>query len=122
MKKIYSAIASVVILLAATLALTSCAPAKVDMAAVTSVIDVRSVAEFNAGHLEGAINIDVESLTFADQIETLDHAGTYLVYCHSGRRAGLALDQMKQLGFANVTNFGGLSDAASATGLQIITG
>jgi hypothetical protein len=92
------------------------------MAAVTSVIDVRSVAEFNAGHLEGALNIDVESLTFADQIETLDHAGTYLVYCHSGRRAGLALDQMNQLGFENVTNIGGLSDAASTTGLQVVAG
>jgi rhodanese-related sulfurtransferase len=122
MKKVYSTIASVVVLLAATLSLTSCAPTKVDMAAVTSVIDVRSVAEFNAGHLEGALNIDVESLTFTDQIETLDHAGTYLVYCHSGRRAGLALDQMHQLGFENVTNIGGLSDAASTTGLQVVAG
>jgi rhodanese-related sulfurtransferase len=47
-------------------------------------------------------------------------AGTYVVYCHSGRRAGIALEQMTDMGFKNVTNVGGLDAAATATGLPIV--
>ena len=91
-------------------------------ATATAIIDVRTAAEFSAGHLEGAVNIDVESAQFTDQISALDESGTYFIYCHSGRRAGIALDQMKQLGFSQVTNLGGLNDAASKTGLAVIAG
>lgn len=87
---------------------------------VTAIIDVRTVDEFNAGHLEGAVNMDVEATTFAEQISTLDKAGNYVLYCHSGRRAGLALDQMTSAGFSNLTNAGGLDEAASYTGLAVV--
>lgn len=92
----------------------------IDMAKVTSVIDVRSADEFNSGHLEGAINMDVESANFSSQIATLDKSGKYLIYCHSGRRAGIAVDQMSSSGFTDVTNIGGISDAAATTSLTII--
>lgn len=83
-----------------------------------AVIDVRTPAEYAAGHVNGAINIDVESPTFSADIEKLDKNGTYAVYCHSGRRSGLATDQMGQAGFTKVYNLtGGIADlqAAGAT-------
>ncbi len=76
-----------------------------------TVVDVRTPAEFAAGHVAGAINIDVESADFATRIADLDTAGTYAVYCRSGRRSAIAADQLADAGFANVYNLdGGLTD------------
>ena len=115
-KKLISVVASLFMIVG----LSSCAAESVDMANVTAVIDVRTAAEYQAGHLEGAVNIDVESGVFEQEIAQLDKAGIYVVYCHSGRRAGIAKDTMTSIGFTSVTNAGGLSDAAAATGLAIV--
>ena len=121
MSRIFKAIAAVVIAAFAIVGLTACSSSEpVSMDGVTSVIDVRTAGEYASGHLQGAINIDVESTTFADQIQTLDKSGKYLVYCHSGRRAGLAVDNMKSLGFGDVTNIGGIEAASAATSLPIV--
>ena len=85
-----------------------------------TVVDVRTPAEYAAGHVEGAVNIDVESPDFAAQIATLDKAGTYAVYCHSGRRSGLATDQMAQAGFTSVYNLSGGIGDLQAAGAQVV--
>ena len=85
------------------------------------MIDVRTPAEYAAGHLEGALNIDVESADFASRIASLDPQGRYVVYCRSGNRAGVAADEMARAGFVDVTNAGGLEQAAASTGLAIVT-
>jgi len=80
-----------------------------------TVIDVRTPAEYAASHVGGAINIDVEAPTFADEINKLDKNGTYAVYCHSGRRSAIATDQMGQAGFTKVYNLkGGIADLQAA--------
>ena len=87
----------------------------------TVVVDVRTPAEYAAGHIDGAINIDVEAPTFDTEIAKLDKNTTYAVYCHSGRRSGLATDAMGKAGFAHVYNLdGGIADLASAGG-QVVT-
>lgn len=100
--------------------LTGCAPDNIDLGSVTSLIDVRTAGEYAQGHLEGAVNIDVESGDFTERVNQLDKSGKYLIYCHSGRRAGIAVDDMKALGFTDVTNIGGINDASSSTGLPIV--
>lgn len=99
-----------VIGIAALATLTGCASSE-DLSPansnITQVVDVRTAAEFASGHVAGAINIDVESGGFAAGIAALDPAGTYLVYCHSGRRSAIAADQMKSSGF-NVLDGGGI--------------
>lgn len=102
------------------LGLTGCATEPLDLGSVTSVIDVRTPDEFAAGHLQNAVNVDVESADFAERIAQFDKAGKYLIYCHSGRRAGIAVDDMKALGFTDITNIGGIDEAASKTGLPIV--
>ena len=106
----------------ATFAVSGCAADKVDMTKYSAVIDVRTPAEFAAGHLEGATNIDVESATWATDIEALDKTANYFVYCHSGRRAGLAVDYMSGHGFTGeLLNAGGIDAASSSSGLAITT-
>ncbi|WP_022868793.1 rhodanese-like domain-containing protein [Schaalia vaccimaxillae] len=86
-----------------------------------TLIDVRTPEEFAQGHLEGAINIDFNSADFQEQITQLDPNGTYTLYCRSGNRAGQALELMKNQGFNQVTNIGGVEEAAATTGLEIVT-
>jgi phage shock protein E len=118
--KFFKSVAALITAVGLVLGLAACSSEPLDMTKVTSVIDVRTADEYAAGHLQGAINIDVEGSDFATEVGKLDTAGTYVLYCHSGRRAGIALDQMTGMGFKNVTNLGGLDAAATATGLAIV--
>ena len=68
------------------------------------VLDVRTAGEFAAGHIENAINIDVESGSFDAEIAKLDKTVEYAVYCHSGRRSAIAADKMTKSGFEKITN------------------
>jgi len=86
-----------------------------------TIIDVRTAAEYAGGHLQGAVNIDVQSADFASKIAALPKDGKYIVYCQSGARASTAQAQMKAAGFTDVTNAGGISAASTATGLLIVT-
>lgn len=116
--KIFSGLALAVTLLFSTAACT--ATEAIDTASVTAVIDVRTVEEFNAGHLEGALNIPVEVGDFVGSISELDPEGNYLVYCRTGRRSGAAIEQMTQLGFKNLSNLGSLENASSVTQIPIV--
>ena len=122
MKKIVRALVALAVALTATLGLSACATEKVDMSSVAAVIDVRTPVEFTSGHLEGALNFDIQGMSFADEIATLDLDATYLVYCRSGSRAAAAVDAMKSIGIDNVTNLGSVNDALSATDLALVTG
>jgi len=94
--------------------------ASIDTTGAT-VIDVRTAAEYASGHLQGAVNIDVQSADFSAKIATLPKDGKYIVYCQSGVRAATAQAQMKAAGFTDVTNAGGIAAASAATGLKIVT-
>lgn len=85
-------------------------------------MDVRTPAEFAAGHIDGAINIDVEDPGFAAAIADLDTATTYAVYCHIGRRSAIATSTMGDAGFTSIYNLqGGIEDLAAA-GATVVTG
>lgn len=71
------------------------------------VIDVRTPEEFAAGHIEGAVNLDIASPDFVAQIENLDTAGEYAVYCRSGNRSGVATAQMADAGLTSIVDLGG---------------
>lgn len=79
-----------------------------------TVIDVRTPEEYEAAHIVGAVNIDVEESSFAERIAELDPDEPYLVYCRSGRRSGLAAEQMAEAGFTDLADAGGLADLARA--------
>lgn len=86
-----------------------------------TVIDVRTPDEFAAGHIENAINIDVEGDSFNDGIAQLDKTKTYAVYCHSGRRSLIAANTMADAGFTAVYNLDGGIIAWSNAGYTLVT-
>ncbi len=66
------------------------------------IIDVRSPEEFAQGHIEGAVNYNVQGPDFAAQISALDPAGTYAVYCRSGNRSQPAVAAMSGIGINGI--------------------
>lgn len=80
------------------------------------IIDVRTYGEYASGHLQGALNIDVESGAFDSGITNLDKNATYALYCRSGRRSTLAAERMAEAGFTKIINFnnGGFDQLAAA--------
>lgn len=82
-----------------------------------TVVDVRTPEEFTAGHLDGAVNMNVEGSDFDTQIVTLDTAGTVAVYCRSGRRSAIAAEALASAGFTSIVTLqGGLADLQAAGG------
>ena len=71
------------------------------------VIDVRRPDEFASGHIARAINLDYEAGVLAARFPKLKKTATYAIYCHSGRRSGLALAAMQAAGFTRVYNLDG---------------
>ena len=122
MTRLFKILISALIAIFAVGSLAACSASEpVDMSTVTSVIDVRTPEETSAGYLEGALLFDIQGPDFAAQLNTLDKAGNYFVYCRSGNRAGQAISTMKDSGFTGtLINGGGLDSAATATGLEIV--
>ena len=73
-------------------------------------IDVRSAEEFNAGHLQDAVNIPHDQILARIQAVSPDKNAPVNLYCRSGRRAEAALNELKNAGYTNVTNHGGYED------------
>ncbi len=111
------------LLLASAVGMTACAAATptVEISEETVIVDVRTPEEFATGHLEGAVNVDLQSGDFEGEISSLPVDGEYVVYCQSGNRSAQAVDIMTTNGFDDVVDAGGIEEAASATGLPIVT-
>jgi rhodanese-related sulfurtransferase len=88
----------------------------------TTVVDVRTPAEFAQGHLPGAVNVDVSAPDFATRIAALDPAGSYAVYCHSGNRSAAAVAAMTGAGFTHVYHLAGGIGAWADSGRSVVTG
>lgn len=85
-----------------------------------TLIDVRTPEEYAEGHLNGAINVDFNSPTFADDVAGFDKEGNYTLYCRSGNRSAQAIAQMERMGFTNLTNAGGYEEASKNLGIEIV--
>ena len=82
---------------------------KEKIAAGARIIDVRSAAEFKDGAYPGAINIPLPLLPLRmKELEPRD--APIVLYCASGARSGQGMRFLKQNGFTDVVNAGGLDD------------
>lgn len=83
------------------------------------VLDVRAPAEFAEGHVPGAINVP------HDQVESrLAELRQYrdrevVVYCRSGRRAGLAAEVLQRNGFTRLEHLAGDMPGWTAAGQPV---
>ena len=66
------------------------------------ILDVRTPGEFAEGHLDGAVNLDVQSPTFEKRLRALDRTRSYLVYCRTGNRSRRATIAMQARGFRSI--------------------
>lgn len=94
---------------------------KVTKQAKVVIIDVRRPDEYAAGHIAKAINLDYEAGVLKARFPKLNKNATYAIYCHSGRRSGLALAEMKAAGFTKVYNLDGGVIAWAGAGYPFTT-
>ena len=66
------------------------------------ILDVRTAEEFAAGHLKGAQNIDIKQSDAYSKIDKLNPKTTYLVYCRTNHRSGMAVEYMMQKGLKKI--------------------
>jgi rhodanese-related sulfurtransferase len=85
------------------------------------ILDVRTPKEYAAGHLSGAMNLDYYAHSFRTNLNQLDKSKTYIIYCHTGRRSGVTLNMMRELGFSRVYDIAGGIKAWIAKGLPYLT-
>lgn len=71
------------------------------------VLDVRTPSEFDAFHLEKAMNVDIKNRDFVEEINELEKDKSYFVYCRIGIRSANACNYMAMLGFKNLYNLKG---------------
>jgi phage shock protein E len=69
------------------------------------VVDVRTPAEYAAGHIPGAVNMPLDMLEY--RTNDLPHDKALVVVCASGGRSVTASNMLTRAGFTNVYNVTG---------------
>ena len=78
-----------------------------DDRALFRLIDVRTPAEYAAGHVPSAENIDYRRI--GEELAAGNRDEPIVVYCKSGNRSARAARTLKDLGYTTVIDFGGIN-------------
>ena len=72
------------------------------------LLDVRTQQEYSEGHIPGSENVPLQTL---DKVRSVvENKDTELfVYCYSGARSRQAASALRQMGYTNVQNIGGIA-------------
>lgn len=75
-----------------------------------TVIDVRPVEDYNAGHVKYAINMPID--TFEENLSKIEDLkdAEVITICNTGKKSGEAADILVNNGFTNVKNATGVKD------------
>ena len=83
-----------------------------------TVIDVRTEAEWNTGHLECALHIEWQDiLKLSSDIQKDEEI---FLYCRSGNRSGKATKILLEAGYVNAKNAGSILNASELLNIKII--
>lgn len=74
------------------------------------ILDVRTLEEYNSGHIKDAVLIPDTDIKDKVEEALTDKSAKILVYCRTGRRSKLASDELIKMGYTNVYDFGGIVD------------
>ncbi|MDD3203000.1 MAG: rhodanese-like domain-containing protein [Pygmaiobacter massiliensis] len=85
------------------------AKARMDSGDSIVVLDVRTEAEFEEKHIEGAVLIPNETIISEPPAELPDKDAEILIYCRSGNRSRQAAEKLIGMGYSNVYDFGGIN-------------
>ncbi|MEH6550437.1 MAG: rhodanese-like domain-containing protein [Pseudomonadales bacterium] len=90
----------------------------IDTDAAPLILDVRSEVEFSSGRVPGAVNIPFDQITArVSELEPYRNQAL-IVYCHSGRRADIAITSLEGLGFSRLLHMDGDYLGWQAAGLS----
>lgn len=81
------------------------------------VIDVRSKGEWNGGHIDGALHMPHTEISRLIGQQVPEKDKPIKLYCASGMRANSAKSTLLSMGYTNVANLGGYSEARQKLGL-----
>jgi rhodanese-related sulfurtransferase len=73
-----------------------------DTSTEVTVIDTRTPAEYDSGHIPGAMNLSTQDAAFWDTIGELPVDGVYILYCRTGSVTRRVMEQMLAMGFGSV--------------------
>jgi len=83
-----------------------------------TVIDVRTLDEWNSGHLEDAIHKEWQNILDISLVVSKDE--TIYLYCRSGNRSGKAKNILIDNGYKNAINAGSILEASKLLNSKII--
>lgn len=73
-----------------------------------TLVDVRTTAEFNQGHIDEAIHIDfLQSARFDQKFREIDKSAPVFLYCAAGGRSNAAAQKLKNMGFLKIYDLKG---------------
>ena len=84
------------------------------------LIDVRTHAEWDDGHIETAIHIPLDKISNTIEGFIEDKDQVIYLYCRSGKRSGQAEIALKSIGYVNAKNVGGIKEASTNLRLKIL--
>lgn len=88
-----------------------------------ALVDVRSGAEYQSGHLPGAVNIPLQALPFRmAEVPVHERSEPVVVYCAHGPRAGLAGFFLRLAGFSEALHLQGAIRSWRQAGRPLVTG
>jgi phage shock protein E len=76
------------------------------------LIDVRSVNEFESGHIIQARNMPLDRVDLLVPTAVRDKNKVLLLHCSTGVRSGMAKKKLEELGYKNVFNLGSFDRAS----------
>jgi phage shock protein E len=80
------------------------------------IIDVRTTAEFAAGHLSGALNLPLDRIESDLPRRIPDRGQALLLHCASGMRSSVAKSKLRALGYEKAFNLGSFQRASRIAG------
>lgn len=72
------------------------------------ILDVRTIQEYQEGHIPNSLNIPNETIDESIKEELKDLNQTIYIYCRSGNRSKQAAKKLIEMGYTNVIDFGGI--------------
>lgn len=74
------------------------------------ILDVRTIEEYESGHIPGAVCVPNETIGEEAVEELPDKEQMILIYCRSGNRSKQAAAKLVEQGYTNIYEFGGIID------------
>lgn len=71
------------------------------------LLDVRTIQEYNEGHIPESKNVALQNIEKIRKVVKQKNTPLF-VYCYSGSRSRQATGILKQMGYTNINNIGGI--------------